>query len=172
MHCMEIVFVDESSVRIKGKHVTFLVNPSSKNKIPTDATLLIGSNRLSNFFDSGILFQGPGEYEVKGTKVTGFATDKDVMYTIMIDGMSVFVGSVAAAVQAKDTLHEHNIAILFANEALSQTTMGILNANVLVFLGEKAQENATTFGKEFAKVSKYVVTKEKLPSETEFVFLG
>jgi len=171
---MEIVYVDTTSIRLKGKQVSLLVNPSAKNKVSVDASLLTGSERLTSFFDenTGVLFQGPGEYEVKGTKVTGFTMADDVMYTVMIDGMAVFIGTISAAMQAKDKLHEHQVAILLANGVLSQTTMGILNASVLVFVDEKAEENAKAFGKEFQKVGKYVITKDKLPSETEFVFLG
>lgn len=171
---MEIAYVDSTSVRIKGKQVTLLVNPTAKNKVPADATILTGTERLTDFFNenTGVLFQGPGEYEVKGTKVTGFTMNSDVMYTIMIDGMAVFVGTVSAAMQAKDKLHEHDVAVLLANEVLSQTTMGILNARALIFVDEKAEENAKAFGKELQKVGKYAVTKDKLPAETEFIFLG
>lgn len=171
---MEIAYVSSQSVRIKGKQVTLLVNPTEKNKVAVDAEVVTGKEREKNLTPEnvGILFQGPGEYEVKGTKITGFTMDDDVMYTITLEGMSVFVGSVTAAMQAKDKLHEHNVAILLANEILSQTTMGILNASVLLFVDEKAEENAKAFGKELQKVSKYVITKDKLPAETEFVFLG
>lgn len=174
INAMEIAYVDTTSIRIKGKQVLLLVNPSAKNKVPVDATVLTGSQKLTTFFgnDSGVLFQGSGEYEVKGTKVTGFTSNNDAMYTVMIDGVSIFVGTVTAATAAKDKLHEHNVAVLFADSVLGQTTMGVLNPSVILFLGEQAEENAKTFGKEFQKVGKYATTKEKLPSETEFVFLG
>lgn len=141
-------------------------------KTPVDAVVVIGKETTTNFPNEGILFQGPGEYEVKGAKITGFRVGGGVMYTIVADGMAIFIGDASSAVQAKDTLHEHDVAILFADAVLSQTTMGILNARALVFVGEKIEENAKAFDKQLSSVGKYSVTKDKLPQETEFVFLG
>ena len=145
-----------------------------KTKVPVEATLLVGKERSTELSEeaTGVLFQGAGEYEVRGTKITGFSMENGVMFTIHIDNLNVFVGTVSSAVQAKDKLHEHDMAILFADEVLGQTTMGILNASVLLFVGEKAEENAKAFDKPFQTVGKYTVTKDKLPQETEFVFLG
>lgn len=172
---MEIAYITPTNVRIKGKQITLVTNlPTGKSKTPADATILLGKERTTEFVkeDTGIIFQGPGEYEVNGTKLTGFKADDEVMYTVVVDGMNIFVGNITSAVQFKDKLHEHNIAVLFANDVLSQAAMGMLGASVLVFIGEKAEENAKAFGKQYAVVGKYTVTKDKLPSEPEFVFLG
>lgn len=172
---MEIAYINEKNIKLKGKQVTILINlPEGKAKQQADTVLLLGKERTTDFFagDSGIVFQGPGEYEVKATKITGFKVDEEVMYTITLDGISIFIGNVSSAEKIKDTLHEHNIAVLFANDVLSQATMGVFNASVLVFTGEKSLENAKAFDKEVAPVGKYAITKDKLPSETEFVFLG
>jgi len=146
----------------------------AKGKQAGDATLLTGTLTTPEFFspDTGVVFEGAGEYEVKGTKITGFRGGEEVMYTVTLDGMSVFVGTVTSTEKVKDKLHEHDVAILFANDVLSQGVMGVLNANVFIFVGEKEDENAKAFGKEATKVSKYAVTKDKLPAEKEFVFLG
>lgn len=172
---MEIAYIHEKNAKIKGKQVTLITDlPEGKSKIVSDGVLLLGTQRSPEFAreELGIIFQGPGEYEVKGTKITGFKTNEEAMYTVTLDGMSVFVGNVSSAEKTKDTLHEHDIALLFADEVLSQATMGVLNAKVLIFLGEKTGENAKAFDKQMQKVNKYAVTKDKLPVETEFVFLG
>ncbi|HYK08796.1 MAG TPA: hypothetical protein VEW42_04840 [Candidatus Eisenbacteria bacterium] len=172
---MEIAYLSEKNVKIKGKQVTLVTAlPEGKNKVTSDAVLLLGAQRSSEFTHSelGIVFQGPGEYEVKGTKITGFKTGEEVMYTVNVDGMSLFVGNVSSAEKAKDTLHEHDVALLFADEVLSQATMGVLNARIIIFVDGMSLENAKAFDKEGAKVNKYAVTKDKIPAETEFVFLG
>ncbi len=172
---MEISYITPTNVRIKGKQVTLVTNlPAGKSKTPADGSLLLGTEQSKEFFteESGIIFQGPGEYEVKGTKITGFKIDEEVMYTVTMEGMAVFVGNVTSAVMFKEKLHEHDVAVLFANDVLSQTVMGVINARVLIFVGEKAEENAKAFDKPHAIVGKYVVTKDKLPQETEFIFLG
>lgn len=172
---MEFAYISENSVRIKGKQVALTTNLlGAKSKVVSDAVLLTGKEHATEFFntDLGVVLQGPGEYETKGTKITGFAVEEDTMYTVTLEGLAIFVGNVTSADKAKDKLHEHDVAILFADEVLSQNVLGILNARIVIFVDGKAEENAKAFGKEYAKTSKYAVTKDKLPSETEFIFLG
>lgn len=173
---MEIAFLQGNGLKIKGKQVTVIVDQTDpKGKTTADAMLLLGASRTSDLFreDTGVVFQGPGEYEVKGVKITGFKTEGETVYTMSVDGMSVFVGRVTSSVKAKDKLHEHDVAVFFADEVLPQATMGLLNPNVIVFYGEKAAENTKSFGKEeVAAVGKYTTTKDKLPAEKEFVLLG
>lgn len=173
---MEIAFLPGNSLRIKGKQATLIVDPSDpKGKVTGDGALLLGASQTPHVFreDVGVIFQGPGEYEVKGVKITGFKAEAELMYTINIDGLIVFVGKVSTSVKAKDKLHEHDVAVLFADEVLPQATMGLLNPRVILFYAEKAEENPKAFGKEaVAPINKYVTTKDKLPQETEFVILG
>lgn len=171
---MEVYHLDLNSLKIKGKQGILVVNPTEKNKTTTDAALLLGNQTTNEFFrpEVGVIFQSSGEYEVKGIKVTGFKVDGETMYTLIIDGMSVFVGNVSSALKAKDKLHEHDIAIFITDDILPQNIMGVLNASVIIFAGEKLPENAKAFSRDLAKVGKYVVTKDKLPTEPEFVFLG
>lgn len=173
---MEIAFLHQNTLKIKGKQATLLIDPTdTKGKITADASLLLGTTQTTALFreDIGVTFQGPGEYEVKGVKVTGFKAGGETMYTISVDGMSVFVGKVSSSIKAKDTLHEHDVAVLLADETMPQATMGHLNPHVILFYGEKAEETAKAFGKEgLAPVNKYVTTKDKLPTETEIAILG
>lgn len=171
---MEIAYLSEKNVRIKGKQVTLVTQLSEKSKTPSDAVLLVGKETSPTFISEavGVVFQGAGEYEIKGTKITGFKVEDEVMYTVQLDGISLFVGDVSSALKMKDKLHEHDVAICFANDLLSQNVMGVLNARVFLFVDGMAEENAKAFGKEFVPVNKYAITKDKLPAETEFVFLG
>ncbi len=172
---MEVSSISQRSVKIKGKQVIFLVNPEEgKNKISADASLLLGTTRSQYFFheDGEVIFQGAGEYEVKAAKTTGFKVENETMFTISLDGMSVFVGNSSSCMKAKDKLHEHDIAIIDADDVLSQTSLGFLSAKVIIFFGDKLEENAKAYGKELQKTTKYTITKEKLPQEVEFIFLG
>jgi hypothetical protein len=173
---MEIAFLPGNSIRIKGKQATLIVDPAdTKGKVTGDAALLLGDSHTQHVFreDVGVVFQGAGEYEVKGVKITGFKAEGETMYTISVDGLSVFVGKVTSSIKAKDKLHEHDLAVLFADEVLPQATMGLINPNVILFYGEKAGENTKAFGKEdVSPVNKYVTTKDKLPQEKEFIVFG
>lgn len=172
---MEISYIDEGAVRIKGKQVTLITKLlKNKSKNPTDAVLLLGTDRSTDFFDrdAGVIFEGAGEYEIKGTKVTGFKAGESVMYTIRLEGLTLFVGYASGAQAMKDKLHEHDIAVVLADDVLSEAVRGVLNAQVFLFAGEKLAESAKAFDKELTKVSKYAVTRDKLPTETTYIFLG
>lgn len=170
---MEIAYLSPVSVRIKGKQIALITNPESK-KQTADATLLLGTRSSSTFFteDQGVVLQAPGEYEVKGTKITGFRIGEQVVYTVRIEGLSILVGNVSGVLGGKDTLHEHDIAVLIADDVLSQGIAGVINASVVIMSGEKAEENMKAFGKENGKMSKYAITRDKLPAEAEFILLG
>ncbi|HEX7042422.1 MAG TPA: hypothetical protein VF189_04170 [Patescibacteria group bacterium] len=173
---MEIALLPDNGLKIKGKQVTFVVDSlSAKGKLSADAVLLLGTSQTKDLFSEGlgVVFQGPGEYEIKGAKVTGFRAEGETMYTLSIDGVSVLVGKVTSAAKAKDKLHEHDVAVLMADEMLPQAIMGVMNPSVVSFYGEKAVENTKSFGGEnITPVGKYVTTKDKLPSEKELVVLG
>lgn len=170
---MEISYIDGGNIRLKGKQVS-LTTQLGKAKNPSDCVLLLGTSHSTDYLDkdSGIVFQGAGEYEVKGTKVTGFLANGSAMYTVRLDGMSIFVGPVSGALAMKDKLHEHDVVVFLADDMLSETVMGIFNARALLFYGEKAAENVKALEKSASTVAKYVVTKDKLPAETEFVVLA
>lgn len=170
---MEISYIDEKNVRLKGKQVS-LTTQLGKAKNPSDSVLLIGKEHSTEYMskDSGVVFQGAGEYEIKGTKVTGFTAGDESMYTVRLDGLTIFVGPVSAALIMKDKLHEHDVVVLLADDILTEPVMAVFNARVFVLFGEKAQENMKAREKESPAVNKYVVTKDKLPTETEFVLLG
>ena len=169
---MEISSIDPG-IRIKGKQIV-LTTFIGKSKTPSDAVLLVGEEHVTTFFDrdSGVVFQGDGEYEVKGTKITGFSANGKSMYTVRLEGMSIFVGPVSGAMSMKDKLHEHDVVILLSDDVLSETVMGIFNAKVFLFYGEKAIDSMKAFEKTSPAVNKYVATKDKLPAETEFILLG
>lgn len=173
---MEIAVVSPKSIKIKTKQALLFAGEQleSKFKTPADATLILGNEPIPQFFseENGVVMQGAGDYEVKAVKITGSRIEKQVMYTISADGLSVFVGKVSTATLAKDKVHEHDVAILDADETVAQSVVGLLNASAIVLYGEKADESAKAIGKEAATTNKYVVTKDKLPSETEVILLG
>lgn len=173
---MEIAVVSPKSIKIKTKQSLLFAGEQLESKVknPADATLLLGDTTSPHFFseENGVVFQGAGEYEVKAVKITGSRIEKQVMYTISADGLSVFVGKVSTATLAKDKVHEHDVAVLEADEVVAQSVIGLLNASAIVLYGEKAQESAKAIGKEAATASKYAVTKDKLPSETEVTILA
>lgn len=174
---MEAVLIAPSTMRLKGKQVTIVIDPlSDHKKTPVDATLFF--SQMPEAFDTSllegnkILIDGAGEYEIGGVKVSGNASGKDIFYEIGIDGIELVVAKASSLAKRKDDSKEYQMAVLNADTLVDQSLVAALNLNVLLLYGEHAKETITKLGKEeLASVSKYSITREKLPTDTEMVLL-
>lgn len=107
---MEITHLGHSSFRIRGKQVTLVTDPFDTEmlgikfpKVTADVVTVSHNHQDHNFTKvvegEFIVISGPGEYEVKGAKITGVAAyhdgsqgadrGKNTVYRIQIDGISI-----------------------------------------------------------------------------------
>lgn len=107
---MEITYIGHSSFKIKGKDVTVVIDPYNPAETgykfpPQKADILLVShehddhNYIEGVSDYRLLINSPGEYEVGGVFVQGFASfhddvqgelrGKNTMYLIDIEGVNV-----------------------------------------------------------------------------------
>lgn len=172
---MEVSKLAEKGVKIKGKAVVFGVNPvGGRAKNIVDAVLLVDRAipiSSLNIEENPVIFNGPGEYEVKGVKLTGLGKNGEVAYLGRIDSIDTYVIRASTAIKAKDLLKECQIAVIDADTEIEESALASLNANVIILFGEKAEEVAKALGKTPNKTAKYAITKDKLPSELEVVIL-
>ncbi len=155
---MDFAILTENGIKLKGKQSVILIDSSSaRAKVPADAILQLLQQNASE--DQTLIIQGPGEYETKGTKITGTRTDKDMWYATTIT-------------RAKDKLRDFDVALIYADDVISQQALGVISPSVFITYGEKAKETITSLGKENGEVNKYTTTKDKLPSEMEIVLLA
>lgn len=167
---MEIALVNKTALRLKGKTVTFVVNPQDTS--PMNAALIL-DDTTEYFHDESVVVQGPGDYEIGGVKISGTRGDKGLVYSMNVDGMEVLVGKIGTLSAMQHKLKEHNVVIGLCDEQLDAAFLTGLTTNVVVFYGEKAQENAQGFEKENLKqMNKYSVAAGKLPTEVETVLLA
>lgn len=105
---MEISFLGAGGIKLSGKQITILCDPAgTKTKLPVDVVILSGpAGNLA--VESGMVVDGPGEYEIKEAQVTGVParlhidSDPDAtglrgtIYSIELDGVNVaFLGNIA-----------------------------------------------------------------------------
>lgn len=174
---MEITTLSESAVKVKGKQATFAVNPSiSKAKIV--ATAAIFFNRLTapldlkQFEEEPLIIQGPGEYEVGGIKFSGSIMSDSYVYRITVDTLGVLCAKTSSLTKSKESASDYDILLLEADAVADPSVITALNASVIIFYGEKKEESAKAIGREEGSaVSKYSVTREKLPTETQIITL-
>lgn len=170
---MEIALLNNTSLRIKGKQGSLIVNPSGKT-YEADGFIIFGDTDIASqkSDEDSLMIKGPGEYEFGGIKVTGSRYAGDMIYSIRVDKISILLayGEVLEREYAK--LNEFNIVILYTRNLIDPSFVTSLASNVAVFYGEKANETIKLMAKEgFRSESKYTVSLEKLPPEIEKVLL-
>jgi hypothetical protein len=173
---MEVSILGSRSVKIKSKVATFAVTPIGlKSKVVADAVLLfekgVGTKDLS-LENETLIINGPGEYEIKGVKLSGLGKAEIVAYTGRMDSIDLCIAKASMLSKGKDVLGEYNMVIIEEDVLVDQSVFASLNASVIIVYGEKAAEHVKGLGKEVLPVSKYVITRDKLPGEMEVILLG
>mgnify|MGYP001557968788 CR=1 FL=1 len=167
---MEIALLPKSSLKIKGKNATFIVDP--KDSALYTAALLVGSTSSDGVNEEMVVLDGPGDYEVGGVKISAVRSDAGVNYSLNVDGVDIVLGRITSLEKLHSKMKEHNIVVALCDEsAASASFLTALSSNAVLLYGEKAAETAQIFGETVKKASKYSTTKDKLPLEVETVVL-
>ncbi|MCL5435102.1 MAG: hypothetical protein M1405_01810 [Patescibacteria group bacterium] len=172
---MEVVLLDETSLRIKSKHTNFVIDPFGQlPKTPTDGVIILSADviDLSKVTDYRVVVKSPGEYEIGGVKISGIDVDGVTVYGLTIDNIDVLLAKASSVTKVSEKLKEYDIAIFNVDAEINQTVVTALEPRVVVLYGEKASEAAKALGKENAeKVQKFTAAKDKLPEEMQVILL-
>lgn len=172
---MDISIIGNNSIKLKGKKVTFIVDPS-KGMPKTSADSIIFLNGINDagverVTDFRMIIKGPGGYEIGGAKVSGVATPKGTIYKLFIDGISIIIGRTAEH-QTNGNL-SCQIAIINADSEFKESFVTTLEPKIAVIYGDEKEESAKKLGlTNVTLVPKITATKDKLPEEMEIVVLN
>lgn len=171
---MEISKLSENGIKIKAKTVSIGIDATSSKGQTDVAILLKGSLTKAGFLNDGsqLIINGPGEYEIKGVKLTGYGKENEILYAGRIDNIRVCITKASSLSKVKDMLEDCDILILETDVIPDQKLLVSFNPNVIVLYGQNSQEIAKQLGKELIPISKYSITKDKLPSELEVSILN
>lgn len=154
---MEIATLPKNSIKIKGKVGTLELTPETK--------LSVEGHPLEVY--------GPGEYEVAGIKISSVGESGNLVHVVRVDNVDIACGKAETLSKLAEKLNESSILAIYADGGSPAAAVTSLAPKVVVLYGDKAQEVAKDLGKEEVKaVSKYVTTREKLPTDMEVVVLG
>lgn len=168
---MEIALLPKNSLRIKGKKAVFAVDPMDKSE-PAAAIVLTRPLDQLSLGPNTVVVNGPGEYEIGGTKMTGTRIDGEVVYNPKVDGVDIILGKLTSLEKLQHKLKEQNIVVAYVDAAINASFITSLASNVIILYGEHAKELASSFGKDnITTVSKYSATIDKLPQEVETMIL-
>ncbi len=170
---MEISLISSTSIRVKGKHGTVVINPGEKIGIVNAVILLKDAEFKPQALEQEpLVIQGPGDYEFAGIKVTGFKNGEDILYSIRVDRVEILFGRLTILEKDYAKLKEHHILLGYVDQEIDPSFVTGLATNVIVFYGEKAEDAIVKLAKDaFRKDGKYVTTFEKLPQEIEKILL-
>lgn len=172
---MDISIVGNQSIKLKGKQVAFVVDPTKETpKTSADAIIFLNGSRdmdATRVTDFRIIIDGPGGYEVGGAKITGTKTPLGTLYRLSIDGASIILGSATDA--EMEGFNVCQVAVVNTNSNFSASFVTAMEPKVTVLYGDKKVESAKTLGAEsVSSVPKITITKDKLPEKMEVVVLG
>jgi len=155
---------------------TLAIEPHSiRSKISASAAIFF--QRLSepfsakSFDEEPLVIQGSGDYEIGGTKISGSRVGELFTYRLTVDKIVILAAKTSSVIKSKESGTEYNILLLESDSIADQSVLTALNANVIIFYGEKKAENAKAMGYEGSAVAKFSVIKEKLPAETQVLIL-
>lgn len=174
---MDIVYLGENSIRIKGKTASIIVDPSSSvGKTETDAIVLtdtVLSPGLSKIEGFRIIIKGPGEYEVRGVKLSASRVGEKLVLKADVDGVKVLLSDGLSIEKIHEKVEECDLAVINSENEYNYSILASLEPKALLVYGTKKEEVAKSLGKETgAAVNKYSATADKLPQEMEMIVLG
>jgi L-ascorbate metabolism protein UlaG (beta-lactamase superfamily) len=186
---MEITYLGHAAFRIKGKTATVVTDPYASAaaglKFPKHIAADIvtvsedhpNHNAIHQIEGTAYVVNGPGEYEIKGVGVIGRTIEKNTMYRIEIDGVSiVHLGDVHRTLSSEevDTLNGVDILMI----PVSGSAVPLINEiePSIVIPMRYSREDLAAFLKEIGKEDvtpqpKLIVTKDKLPEQMQVVIL-
>lgn len=128
---MEISIVKKTSLKIKSKNAVILTDPVDKTE--ADVILNMSHSILSqSSFDTLLLVQGPGEYEVKGVSIHGKGQSGSTVYTILADGMKVVILSSKDLDSIKDT-EDVTAIIVKVEDKIEDAILSLSSSSLLIF---------------------------------------
>ncbi|OGH23626.1 MAG: hypothetical protein A2958_02530 [Candidatus Levybacteria bacterium RIFCSPLOWO2_01_FULL_38_13] len=173
---MEVALLNQNTIKIKGKSASFLVDPVLKTpKTGADAVIF-----LKEFEDSGqaairaqdarVIIKGGGEYEVGGVRISGTKVNGHFNYFFNVDNVNVFIGRTSGIEKTQEgTIC--NLLILNVDSDFKESMVTAYEPNVILLLGNRAEQAVNLLAKDHETSSKFVITSDKLPTETQIVLL-
>lgn len=173
---MDVTLLSGSSIKIKGKKASLIVDPRAKMpKNTADMVLALqGEIDPERVEESRLTINDDGEYEIGSVKITGQSNgDLGIFYNLNIDNTQIILAKVSTLEKLTDTGSEAEVAILNVDSGLNESIIASLEAKVIVLYGEKSQEGIKSLGKnDVTPTKKLTIAKEKLPDETQIVWLA
>lgn len=171
---MDVMLIGKSSLKIKGKHASIIVDPAVKmTKTAGDAVLILekAGTDSERVLDARIVISDPGEYEAGGIKITAVRGGKGMVYNLNVDNVAVLLANVDSLGSVADGVDGSQVTILKIDTEVESSFATAVEANALILYGEKAGEAIKLLGKEPVSTSKFSISSDKTTEEMQLVWL-
>lgn len=174
---MEILILTKGCIKIKSKKASFIVDPINlKMKNTADAIIFLDREEV-NFDEEKIegfrvIVNSPGEYEISNIKISGTSLGKEMIYEIQTDGLKMLLAKSQTLEKLKEKRSGYGIVVLGVNSEVDQSLIAGLESRTVVLYPLDGENILQMLGKEIKSMSKYTITFDKLPEETETVLLA
>lgn len=119
---MDISYLGAGSVKISGRQLSVVTDPLVDAKTKADVVILSTTvdHKVSDYGDA-MLIDGPGEYEVKGTMITGVPArlhidesgERTAVFSVVVDGVNVVVaGNIAGKIDEDEVENLGQVDVL------------------------------------------------------------
>ena len=168
---MDITLLNKTSIKLKTKNATFVINPSSTiPKTEASASLSFeGKPDISKIEGSRVSISAPGEYEISGVKITGIRSNGKTIYLVDGDGLKLLFGRFSS-LENLENFPEIHLGV-FDVDTFKDNVLVKIEPRVTLLYGEARDTALKELGKK-EKVLKYSVTLEKLPEENQVIGLN
>ncbi|HUD44812.1 MAG TPA: hypothetical protein VMR41_04675 [Patescibacteria group bacterium] len=169
---MEIALLSANSLRLKGKNTTFVVNPQDKNTSYAAAVVFYSTKENLKINPDAVVIDGAGDYEIGGIKLMASRFENDIIYSFIIDDVSVLLADLKVVSKNHQKLKDYDIVAAYITSDEDPSSAINLASSAVLFFGEKAAESVKKTVKEgLQEMNKYSVTKDKLTTEVAQILL-
>ena len=119
-----------------------------------------------------VVIEGPGDYEIGGIKLSASRFENEMMYSFIIDDISVFLSDGKTLFKNHQKMRDYDIVIVYIYDDEDISSASNIASNAVIYYGEKATEVVKKVVKEgLQEMNKYSITKDKLPVEVTQILL-
>ncbi len=174
---MDISVLGQSSMKVKGKKSSIIINPTPlMQKTDAEAVLFLKESSdegISKVAGYRIVVKGPGEYEVSGTKISAISVDGQLVALLDVDNVKVLLGEGGSIEKVHDKIENCNIVVVGANDDFNHGFLPSIEPNVVLIYGQNKEQVGKSLGKDSPeKTSKFSASADRLPEDLQVFLLG
>ena len=172
---MDISWYGQSCFKLKGKSATVIINSTDL----LEADIVLNSHKLpghqtSVALSSPMVFDSPGEYEVKGVAITGISSEStNIIYHLFLDKLNiVHLGDLGEDKLTEEQLEEIGQTDILLMPKSAAEIVAQLEPKIIIPMCEAPEQFLKEIGVAGVEAQpKLSISKEKLPEEPIVVVL-